>query len=57
VFQHLVRSSPIASHVTMSIGVAQCIPAKSTSPNDLFMLADERLYQAKNNGRNQVIAD
>ncbi|MCZ8499628.1 diguanylate cyclase [Vibrio lentus] len=48
------RSSPIASHVTMSLGVAECVPTKSTSPNDLFMLADKRLYKAKNSG-NQVI--
>ncbi|MDN3629628.1 GGDEF domain-containing protein [Vibrio lentus] len=51
------RSSPIASHVTMSLGVAECVPTKSTSPNDLFMLADKRLYKAKNSGRNQVIVD
>jgi len=50
-------SSAVAPYVTMSIGVAECIPTKDSSPNDLFIVADERLYQAKVNGRNQVVAE
>ena len=41
--------------VTASIGVAVAGPADKT-PEDLVKRADEALYEAKNNGRNQVIA-
>ncbi len=39
--------------VTLSIGVAQTI-LHSNDPRQLFNLADEALYQAKKDGRNQV---
>lgn len=51
------RSSPIASHVTMSIGVAGGVPHKDSSANDLFLLADQRLYLAKNSGRNKIVSE
>ncbi len=41
--------------VTMSIGVA-CHNAKEMKLQDLLKLADERLYRAKESGRNQVIS-
>lgn len=51
------RASSVASCVTMSIGVAGCVPQQDTSPNELFAVADQRLYAAKNNGRNQIVAE
>lgn len=51
------KTSHIASCITMSVGVAGCIPTKNTSPDELFAVADRNLYSAKNNGRNQVCYD
>lgn len=39
--------------VTASIGVAN-FPLHANDPDDLFKRADEALYKAKENGRNQV---
>ena len=50
-------ASSVASHVTMSIGVSKCVPQKDTSPNDLFLVADQCLYKAKQNGRNQIVTE
>lgn len=50
-------ASSVSSHVTMSIGVAKCVPQKNASPNDLFVAADQHLYEAKHSGRNQVVAE
>jgi len=41
--------------VTVSIGVS-CIKEGDTSPTDLFERADMAVYKAKENGRNQVMA-
>lgn len=43
-----------ATRVTMSFGVA-AFPQDATTPSQLIRAADERLYRAKQNGRNQVI--
>lgn len=40
--------------VTISIGCATQIPRKKMGKNDLLKQADEQLYKAKNQGRNQV---
>lgn len=40
--------------VTVSIGVCECLPEEGIRYH--YHLADEQLYQAKNNGRNQIIA-
>ena len=43
-------------NMTVSIGVASILPAGDT-PHGLFRRADVALYQAKNGGRNRVVAD
>lgn len=40
---------------TVSIGVAEC-PAHGDTPEDLIASADAAMYQAKNGGRNRVVA-
>jgi len=45
--------SPVAPIVTFSAGVV-AIPAKDTSVSELVKLADECLYQAKLEGKNQI---
>lgn len=47
--------STTANVVTVSIGVATCIPEQGDSPGKLIMAADANLYQAKRKGRNQSI--
>jgi diguanylate cyclase (GGDEF)-like protein len=44
-----------AVHVTVSIGAAYAVPQADRSPNELLELADQALYKAKQNGRNQVV--
>lgn len=46
--------SPVASNVTLSIGLSSLIPHAKTSMNDLLDQADQALYKAKANGRNQI---
>ena len=43
-------------HLTLSIGVALCIPKREDSPDALLRTADAMLYQAKAQGRNRVVA-
>jgi diguanylate cyclase (GGDEF)-like protein len=43
-------------YITLSLGVASLIPEHSLSPMLLVDKADQQLYLAKNNGRNQVQA-
>lgn len=48
--------SNCCEQITLSIGVASEIPMPSeTSPGRLLLLADERLYLAKDAGRNRII--
>ncbi len=46
--------SPISDVVTISVGVCTVISSVDTEPSTLVTSTDRLLYQAKNNGRNQV---
>jgi len=48
------HNSPEIPWVTISTGVAGCIPEESSSFTALFKQADQALYKAKQSGRNKV---
>lgn len=48
--------SPVSRWVTVSIGVAVFWPTMELEMKDLVAAADRALYQAKANGRNQVVS-
>lgn len=48
------EGSSIANHVTASLGVATGICEGGNQPENIVKLADDRLYWAKNNGRNTI---
>jgi len=43
-------------NLTASIGVATVVPAEDLTPDELIECADRALYEAKNGGRDQVLA-
>jgi diguanylate cyclase (GGDEF)-like protein len=47
--------SPIASSVTVSVGVVTATPQLGRTPEGLLQLADAALYDAKSSGRNRVV--
>lgn len=49
-------ASEIKPWVTASIGVVSTIPSPPNTSKSLINWADKALYEAKNNGRNQVVA-
>ena len=49
-------ASPVASVVTISVGVACGLPGVDLSPEALLETADRALYEAKHQGRNRVFA-
>ncbi len=58
----LVASAPMVLgprketvHVTISAGVA-CFPSDADNTAELFTIADDRMFQAKREGRNRVVA-
>lgn len=48
------QTSQVSQYVTMSIGVASIVPSNQSSFEALFNIADQCLYSAKENGRDQV---
>jgi len=48
------EKSDVSDYVTVSIGFATIAGAHAINRDDLIKNADEALYQAKNNGRNQI---
>ena len=49
--------SDVASHVTVSIGIATITPQQNSDSQQLIAAADQQLYNAKKNGRNQISTD
>jgi diguanylate cyclase (GGDEF)-like protein len=45
-------SSPVSDRITISLGVATVIPNPYSSPELLLQVADQLLYQSKQQGRN-----
>jgi diguanylate cyclase (GGDEF)-like protein len=48
-------ASPVALHLTISIGVSATCPDADHAPQSLIMNADRALYLAKSRGRDQVV--
>jgi diguanylate cyclase (GGDEF)-like protein len=46
---------PKAGHITASFGVAEC-PSDAQTAREILKAADVALYEAKRNGRDQVVA-
>jgi diguanylate cyclase (GGDEF)-like protein len=46
--------SPVAPHVTLSMGVATLVPDRTLTPRELTLEADRQLYNAKRLGRNRI---
>ncbi len=47
-------ASKVAKHISLSIGICCMTPDAESAPEELLLIADDALYQAKSNGRNQV---
>lgn len=50
------RSSSIGPQISLSLGVASMIPNRAIAPSQLIEQADQAMYMAKEQGRNQVQA-
>jgi two-component system, cell cycle response regulator len=54
--KHPFRFDDKTFHLTVSLGVADCPVDGSATPRQLLRIADEKLYAAKNAGRNRVVS-
>ncbi|WP_082497862.1 GGDEF domain-containing protein [Pseudorhodoferax sp. Leaf267] len=52
--QNIPHVATALGKVSVSLGVAACMPGPADTPNALLKAADAALYQAKKNGRNRV---
>ena len=50
------EQSPTVPYITISLGVATITPTFNTSFVELISAADQKMYQAKRQGRNQICA-
>ena len=53
---HPFRYEDKMFHMTVSVGIASCNGESWITSNELIRQADEKLYQAKQEGRNRVVA-
>jgi diguanylate cyclase (GGDEF)-like protein len=49
------QASKVSNIVTISIGISSLIPTSELSPSNLIEQADQALYRAKQQGRNQSV--
>jgi diguanylate cyclase (GGDEF)-like protein len=55
--RHPFQYEGVSFSLTISLGVAATLGRELMSPEELINQADARLYQAKRNGRNRVVAE
>lgn len=48
-------SSKVSEFMTLSLGVATCVPSIQSTPESLISAADQGLYQAKAQGKNRIV--
>ncbi|HEV3142507.1 MAG TPA: GGDEF domain-containing protein [Gemmataceae bacterium] len=53
--EHIFTFETKPFHITVSIGVASTTGDETLATQDMIRVADEKLYEAKHNGRNQVV--
>ena len=51
----LHENSSVAKYVTISTGIAITTPENGNKPETLISMADKKLYQAKEEGRNKLV--
>jgi diguanylate cyclase (GGDEF)-like protein len=47
--------SGVSNTVSLSQGIASLVPVSETKPENIIELADQALYQAKQQGRNRYV--